>query len=747
MPILIPVRGLFLSVLLIGLSVNLFAVTVDLTKPDAKSEYKRKQPMEDFEVIDDVLMNELEAEDGFTIDTSIGGEDDILEELRFNPVDLNSASVEKLRELPEVDYRIAENIISYRKRKNGFSSVSELREVPGVSGVLYRTIRPYIQVLPIGVPPVRFSGDTRFRLRAIFPGGSTYMGADDEYKNLHYVYNRTRMRFGDSSQVGWLLKRGSVGLSVTPENMRRYYFRKFSIQENAFPGLSRCIFGNYTLSYGQGLLFYDNLAEFIRPMKVKARGGRPDFTTGDNSYLRGIFTESRLGNYTLAFFTSEKDLDLRVDDNGYVTGDMYALRESLGAFQADEDLENNDTVRERLYGGRVEYNFIDNSKVGVTGYDSWFSKTFNPTETAYNKSHAFRGNKNTVMGADLDLYYMYLNLYGEVARSKSRGGGVGYVEEATAWTMSPMFKVGRVIFWTTFFDYDEDFFSRHAKAVSASVVGVPNSLPDNQKGLLYGMEYKGKKHKPRLNYKIVSFPMSQGSGDSNDTILPAHVRKLYYEHTYKATKKLDLYFRVRRDEEEVFYKGEGVSERVQQIKIVSKYRYQITWQPVKTVKYRVRYQTRHERYENSEIGYFGHYIMGGLRYMPTDSMTLYSRIYYFDSPKAYLTTGVSPLWNRVVYYRLGGAMQNLVGTPGTRFYFIVKQKFKKSLELWMMYDCNYKPEALNTSETNLNDREDDVFGASKHGFHVQIDYRWGLRKLKEPEQHTIKYKDWKQEVE
>jgi hypothetical protein len=91
------------------------------------------------------------------------------------------------------------------------------------------------------------------------------------------------------------------------------------------------------------------------------------------------------------------------------------------------------------------------------------------------------------------------------------------------------------------------------------------------------------------------------------------------------------------------------------------------------------------------------------------------RYYIFNSPEAYLTTGVEEIWSGVPYYQFAGGMNSLRGTPGTRFVLTVKERVGKSLTFWMKYDLNRRPGNSSLGKVN----------ASRHGFHLQGDYAWG----------------------
>jgi competence protein ComEA len=61
-------------------------------------------------------------------------------------VDINTADIEELDELPEVGPSTAESIIQYRQANGQFSSVDELEEIPGIGPETLEKIAPFATV-------------------------------------------------------------------------------------------------------------------------------------------------------------------------------------------------------------------------------------------------------------------------------------------------------------------------------------------------------------------------------------------------------------------------------------------------------------------------------------------------------------------------------------------------------------------------------------------------------------------------
>jgi competence protein ComEA len=70
-------------------------------------------------------------------------EDESQDSLR---VDINTADVEELDELPEVGPSTAQSIIDYRENNGEFRSVDELEEIPGIGPTTLEKIEPFATV-------------------------------------------------------------------------------------------------------------------------------------------------------------------------------------------------------------------------------------------------------------------------------------------------------------------------------------------------------------------------------------------------------------------------------------------------------------------------------------------------------------------------------------------------------------------------------------------------------------------------
>ena len=61
-------------------------------------------------------------------------------------IDINTADVEELDELPEVGPSTAENIVEYRRLNGEFQSVNDLEDIPGIGPKTLEKIEPFATV-------------------------------------------------------------------------------------------------------------------------------------------------------------------------------------------------------------------------------------------------------------------------------------------------------------------------------------------------------------------------------------------------------------------------------------------------------------------------------------------------------------------------------------------------------------------------------------------------------------------------
>jgi len=88
--------------------------------------------------IEDILSSSTKKSNNYNLDASSKNKSEL--------ININTASVSKLEELPGVGSTIANSIISYREENGGFKTIEQLKEVPRVGDKTYDKLKDLICV-------------------------------------------------------------------------------------------------------------------------------------------------------------------------------------------------------------------------------------------------------------------------------------------------------------------------------------------------------------------------------------------------------------------------------------------------------------------------------------------------------------------------------------------------------------------------------------------------------------------------
>lgn len=347
--------------------------------------------------------------------------------------------------------------------------------------------------------------ETRLRAREVRPPGSTYAAAPPELQHNLYFLGRVRAGRGPV-EAGLLAKRASVGPALSWDNLADRGVLKAVVAAGREGDALRAVAGHFRHAFGQGLLVYDGFGEFVRPLEVRDRGPRPDYSSGLNDHFQGAAVRWAGGPWTFGALASNKSLDFPLNADGTVDGNLDDLHETTGDVQTAAALENDDTVRERVLGGRARWG-TNESGVAVNGLSIGYSRAFAPADRDFADARAFRGSGVRLGSVDGRWKRGDAALFGEVARSQTDRGLAGAAWLAGGWTGPAARR-----FWACVFDYDPDFVSPHGKAVAFAVSGAPQNLPRNQNGAAAGAEGVAGPWRGRIQLTTARFPAAVGNG-------------------------------------------------------------------------------------------------------------------------------------------------------------------------------------------------------------------------------------------
>ncbi|MEO0095793.1 MAG: helix-hairpin-helix domain-containing protein [candidate division WOR-3 bacterium] len=318
----------------------------------------------------------------------------LLEDLKNNPVDLNTADLKELSRIPFLKISDCLRIISYRGKVGMYESVDELYMIKGIDKGLVDLIRPYLYVK---TKPLKWKGlQSRLRLRK-----------DLDKNGSQEYYTRTTFEVNDY-RVFLVTEKDPYESSVID-----YYSGGILITE----GKRKFALGNYNLDFGSGVML-SSTGSFFQSnefrLLTREQGVIPYTSTAENGgFFGSALIDSLLLNYCL--FYSNQKLDGRIDTSGYARS-----LDPSGNHIDSASIACKDCIREEIFGYNLSYT-KNNLQVSQSSYWS----TYEPGFICSDSTIGFYGKNYSSSSLGLKYYADQFVTFAEFVRSfQNRFGGV-----------------------------------------------------------------------------------------------------------------------------------------------------------------------------------------------------------------------------------------------------------------------------------------------------------------------------------
>ncbi|MFW6157515.1 MAG: helix-hairpin-helix domain-containing protein, partial [Balneolaceae bacterium] len=208
---------------------------------------------------------------------------EFLQELARNPVNINRAGLNELMQVPGLDFRTSRNIIEYRNRQKPFEETEELMDVKGIGKKTYEEVKPYVTTGSGGIwnrdlfmdyrywiSNSRFEVISRYQRTLEQQQGFARPIEDGGYLGSPYAYYHRFRYYSDHLSANFTQEKDPGELLRNPGD---FDFNSWHIALENNGRLKRLVVGDYTLSFGQGLVLWGGGA-FGRSSTVKGAIGR-----------------------------------------------------------------------------------------------------------------------------------------------------------------------------------------------------------------------------------------------------------------------------------------------------------------------------------------------------------------------------------------------------------------------------------------------------------------------------------------
>jgi hypothetical protein len=442
---------------------------------------------------------------------------EVLENLRAHPLDLNSAGVDRLADLPWISPAMATKLVAYREENGPFKSIGDLAGVQGFSSIVVERLSPYVFV---GKP--RLELERKYRLRSRFgdkrPRVAGYDGSSFR------LYNRV------SASVG-----GSLSACALTE--KDPYEERFADMLTGHAHLGRAgilgsvVAGDFWLDFAENLVLGRSryMMKGSGVAKGRDRGIIPNSSSVESGWLRGVAGKITLWDPGTHWFWSHRRLDAKVNADGMVTV-VY----QDGLHRSQSEIANIGRLGETIFGGRAALHsgFF---RAGLTGFRAEYDIPFAGSN---GDLFSFEGKSYGVVGTDMGVSVGPAELFCELATSLSLGEGYlfGFSYKEKGADLGLLYR-----------HYDEDFYNPHSS-------GFSGGEDCNEEGAYLEVTCK-----PTAELRLSGYmDLFRTLGPSRGSIYGSYGRDVRLEAEQKLSRKVKLVGRLYAKGKEESFGDEGV---------------------------------------------------------------------------------------------------------------------------------------------------------------------------------------------
>ena len=617
------------------------------------------------------LENQTDADQGETEDDSYLLD---LVQFRKNPINLNVADADELKQLRILSGLQIANLITYRNLFGNLLNIYELQAVPSWDVNTIRKLLPFITTATS--VSLKEEAGKRFRdgehslLLRVSQVLEKSKGFDKSTTGTKYIGSPQKILFRYRYTYKNLLQFGLVGDKDAGEQ-----FGKGS-QKTGFDFYSAHLFarnigiikslalGDFSVNMGQGLIQWQGLAfkKSVDVMGVKRQSAvlRPYSSAGEFYFHRGAGITIRKGKYEATAFASLRKLSANFVADTVNNEDFISSFLTSGYHRTASENADRNNLTQTTFGGNVIYR-SSNWQVGFNGIYYNFSLPVQKRDEPYNL-YAISGKNWYNFSVDYSYTYKNIHVFGEAAADKNFN---------KAFVNGLLVSVDPRV--------DISFVLRTISAAYQSINGnafTENTYPTNETGF-----YAGVTIRPAIGWRIdaygdlYKFPWLKYLVDA-----PSHGKDFLTQLTYTPNKQVEIYSRFKSETKQSNQSGNTTVTNFLVTIPKQNWRTQVSYKLNSALTLRSRVELlwydKHNE-SNSEKGFLTFF---DFLYKPL--LTPYSavlRLQYFETDS--YDSRIYAYENDVLYSYSIPAFYD----KGYRYYFTLNYDITKRISFWLRW--------------------------------------------------------------
>lgn len=408
--------GIVISLILLGFHQELVAQDVPQELQLLLEQFLEEQELEEFDVSDIIIR---------------------LESYQSNPLNINKAEYDDLKELILLSDIQIQNILRHRASYGDLIRLEELQVIPGIDSETIRRIRPFISVkdpnkFQNSIPRMMKEGrnEVFVKFRTVLEeqkgyqqksdGTTPYAGNNDRY------FLRYRHNYENRFRYGIILEKDAGEEFFRGSNKQGFDYMTAHIYMKDYSNfLKDIVVGDYSFSLGQGLIEHNDFgsgkSSWVTSIKKGGRAFRPYNSVNENNYFRGFGATIRpIKHFELSLMGSYKNLDATVIDPPegiFPEPDNLDLEISAirldGLHRTESEIKNKRAISNWQTGGILKYT-RKNYHIALNYLYSNFEATFAPNTNLYKKFQEIPSQLHNISG-DYSLRIKNWHFFGESA--------------------------------------------------------------------------------------------------------------------------------------------------------------------------------------------------------------------------------------------------------------------------------------------------------------------------------------------
>jgi hypothetical protein len=618
--------------------------------------------------------------------------------LAENPLNINSADVEKLSQLLVLtDFQIA-SIIDYRKEYGAMMSVYELLLVPGFDEETVSKISPFVTAAAVERQSYKPSfGDmfTKGNSTLLMRTTRTLETREGYRRNTDVQYYtgspfsltaRYRYRYSNKLQINLTADKDAGEPFFKGANQQGFDSYSFNLMLSDRKYLNKLIVGDFRANFGQGLALWNNFAfgksANVHSIKRRTNEFSAYSSPAEITFMRGIASEFRYGSWEISPFVSYRRIDATMEDDGYTS-----LSEN-GMHRTPNEIKRKRQLPETVTGINIGY-VKTFWRVGATAlYGRYGAKDYREIKP-YNQFELHRPS-NANLAVDYRVTIKNISLFGEGALSSN--GGKAILIGITA-DINP-----RVQFSSLYRNYQIKY-----QAIYSNAFGE-NSHTANERGLYLGISVvPHKSWKVSAFFDSYSFPWLRYGINS-----PSSGWDYLVQANYTPNRKFDVHIKIQQDKSMKNLSGETVTsvQNIERTRLLLQARYDLS--PELSFNSRIAFSFFNPEMQSNEKGFLMAQdikyklqnipLSFALRYAMFDTDSWNTRLYVYESDILYAFSIPAYSGN------------------GCRYYLNIGYKLLEQIKLW-----------LRISQTFYFDRTEISSGLSAIEGNKQTDVKFQIQ--------------------